>query len=161
MQIAIVVDDKLVLVNSKPLELSELDWSVFDMDPNDPNDDVAAVQFDTDTGMGHVEFKTRLTKQLNRPNNRPPDWFISAADFEKHFGFVLPAYEAKLKKLQAELAAKEAQREATREARANDPAPPVAPVDAVSREEAQRMSEDAATKAVAAFAAEIVKPSGG
>ena len=33
MQIAIVVDDKLVLVNSKPLELSELDWSVFDMDP--------------------------------------------------------------------------------------------------------------------------------
>lgn len=152
MQITIVVDDKLVLVNRKPLELPELDWSVFDMDPANPDDDVAAVQFDADTGMGHVEFKTRLTKQLNRPNVRPPDWMINAAEFEKHFGFVIPAYEAKAKKIKAEQAA----REAAREARANDPAPaPV--VEGVSREEAQRMAEKAAADAVAAFAAELAK----
>lgn len=160
MQITIVVDDKLVLIDRKPLELPELDWSVFDMDPNDPNDDVSAVQFDTEAGQGHVEFKTRLTKQVTRPNVRPPDWSITAVEFEKHFGFVIPAYEAKAKKVKAEQAAKEAEREALAEARANDPAPaPV--VDAVSREEAQRMAEKAAADAVAAFAAEIVKPAGG
>lgn len=156
MQITIVVEDRLVLIDRKPLELHELDWSVFDMDPADPNDDVSAVQFDTDAGQGHVEFKTRLTKQATRPNVRPPDWMINAAEFEKHFGFVIPAYEAKAKKIKAEQAA----REAAREARANDPAPaPV--VEGVSREEAQRMAEKAAADAVAAFAAEIVKPAGG
>lgn len=155
MQITIVVDDKIVLVNRKPLVL-DLDWSVFDMDPSNPDDDVAAVQFDTDAGQGHVEFKTRQTKQVNRPNNRPPDWHINAADFEKYFSFVLPVYEATAKKVKAEQEA----REAERAARANDPAP--APViDAVSREEAQRMADEAAAKAVAAFAAEIVKPAGG
>lgn len=155
MQITIVVDDRLVLVDRKPLEL-DLDWSVFDMDPQDPNDDVSAVQFDTEAGQGHVEFKTRLTKQSNRPNVRPPDWHINAADFEKHFAFVLPIYEAKAKKVKAEQAAREAELAAS----ANDPAPaPV--VDAVSREEAQRMADEAAAKAVAAFAAEIVKPAGG
>lgn len=155
MQITIVVDDRLVLVDRKPLEL-DLDWSVFDLDPHDPNDDVSAVQFDTDVGQGHVEFKTRFTKQSNRPNVRPPDWHIGAAEFEKHFSFVLPVYEAKMKKVKAEQAAREAER-------ANlpvDPAPaPV--VEGVSREEAQRMAEKAAADAVAAFAAEIVKPAGG
>jgi len=156
MQITIVVDDRTVLVDRKPLELPELDWSVFDLDPNDPNDDVSAVQFDTNSGQGHVEFKTRLTKQSNRPNVRPPDWHISSAEFEKHFAFVLPAYEAKMQKVKAEMAAREAEREAS----ANDPAPaPV--VEGVSREEAQRMAEKAAADAVAAFAAEIVKPAGG
>lgn len=157
MQITIVVDDKLVLVDRKPLELPELDWSVFDMDPNDPNDDVSAVQFDTDAGQGHVEFKTRLTKQVTRPNVRPPDWRITAAEFEKHFGFVIPAYEAKAKTVKAEQAA----REAEMAARANEPRTEAVPVDAVSREEAQRMADEAAAKAVAAFAAEIVKPAGG
>ena len=162
MQIAIVVDDKLVLVNSKPLELSELDWSVFDMDPNDPNDDVAAVQFDTDTGMGHVEFKTRLTKQLNRPNNRPPDWFISAADFEKHFAFVLPAYEAKLKTVQAEETAREAEREAqmlaSQKRRETEATAPVeAPAGYVTEEKAQALAKEAAEAAVARFAAELAK----
>lgn len=157
MQITIVVDDKLVLIDRKPMELPELDWSVFDMDPANPDDDVSAVQFNTDSGTGHVEFKTRQTKQVNRPNNRPPDWHISAADFEKYFGFVVPAYEAKAKKVKAEIAAYEAERAA----RANDPKPEAAPVDAVSREEAQRMADEAAAKAVAAFAAEIVKPAGG
>lgn len=151
MQITIVVDDRLVLIDRKPLELPELDWSVFDMDPNDPNDDVSAVQFDTDAGQGHVEFKTRMTKQFNRPNVRPPDWMISATDFEKHFSFVIQAYEAKAAKIRAE-----------REARANDPVPESAPVvEGISREEAQRMAEKAAADAVAAFAAEIVKPAGG
>ena len=156
MQITIVVDDRLVLVDRKPLELPELDWCVFDMDPANPDDDVSAVQFNTDSGTGHVEFKTRQTKQSTRPNIRPPDWHIGAAEFEKHFAFVLPVYEAKMQKVKAEQAA----REAEREARANDPAPaPV--VEGVSREEAQRMAEKAAADAVAAFAAEIVKPAGG
>ena len=152
MQITIVVDDKLVLIDRKPMELPELDWSVFDMDPSNPDDDVSAVQFNTDSGTGHVEFKTRQTKQVNRPNNRPPDWHISAADFEKYFGFVVPAYEAKAKKVKAEIAAYEAERAN----RANDPAPaPV--VEGVSREEAQRMAEKAAEAAVARFAAELAK----
>jgi len=156
MQITIVVEDRLVLIDRKPLELPELDWSVFDMDPADPNDDVSAVQFDTVAGQGHVEFKTRVTKQSTRPNVRPPDWMINAAEFEKHFGFVIPAYEAKAKKIKAEQAA----REAERQARANDPAPaPV--VEGISREEAQRMAEKAAADAVKAFAQEIVKPAGG
>lgn len=38
---------------------------------------------------------------------------------------------------------------------------PVVPQNFVTREEAQRMADEAAAKAVAAFAAEIVKPTGG
>lgn len=163
MQITIVVDDKLVLVNRKPLELPDLDWSAFDMDPGNPDDDISAVQFNSVTGMGHVEFKTRTTKQLNRPNNRPPDWHISAADFEKHFGFVLPAYEAKLKVVMAEDAAREAARKAANEQAANNPQPTVTelPVDLVTKDEAQAMAERAANEAVAKFAAELAKSAGG
>lgn len=38
---------------------------------------------------------------------------------------------------------------------------PAAPQNYVTRDEAQRMADEAAAKAVAAFAAEIVKPAGG
>ena len=36
MQITIVVDDKLVMIDRKPLQL-DIDWSVFDMDPANPD----------------------------------------------------------------------------------------------------------------------------
>ena len=161
MQITIVVDDKLVMIDRKPLQL-DIDWSVFDMDPANPDDDIAAVQFNTDAGTGHVEFKTRQTKQVNRPDNRPPDWHISAADFEKHFAFVLPAYEAKLKTLQAEEAAREAEREAQRVAsqkrRETEASAPVeAPAGYVTEEKAKALAKEAAEAAVARFAAELAK----
>ena len=157
MQITIVVDDKLVMIDRKPLQL-DIDWSVFDMDPSNPDDDIAAVQFDTEAGVGHVEFKTRQTKQVNRPNNRPPDWHISAADFEKHFAFVLPAYEAKLKTVQAEEVAREAEREAQRVAsqkrrETEASAPAEAPAGYVTKEEAKALADEA----VARFAAELAK----
>ena len=158
MQITIVVDDKLVMIDRKPVHLPDLDWAVFDMDPANPDDDVAAVQFDTEAGVGHVEFKTRQTKQVNRPNNRPPDWHISAADFEKHFAFVLPAYEAKLKTVQAEEVAREAEREAQRVAsqkrrETEASAPAEAPAGYVTKEEAKALADEA----VARFAAELAK----
>ena len=157
MQITIVVDDKLVMIDRKPLQL-DIDWSVFDMDPSNPDDDIAAVQFDTEAGVGHVEFKTRQTKQVNRPDNRPPDWHISADDFEKHFAFVLPAYEAKLKTVQAEEVAREAEREAQRVAsqkrrETEASAPAEAPAGYVTKEEAKALADEA----VARFAAELAK----
>lgn len=162
MQITIVVDDKLVMIDRKPVHLPDLDWAVFDMDPANPDDDVAAVQFDTEAGVGHVEFKTRQTKQVNRPNNRPPDWHISAADFEKHFAFVLPAYEAKLKTVQAEETAREAEREAqmlaSQKRRETEATAPVeAPAGYVTEEKAQALAKEAAEAAVARFAAELAK----
>lgn len=155
MIVRIIVDDKIVSLNNRPLKLDNLDWSVFDGDPTTPFDDIHAVHFDDVRGQGHVEYKMVMTKQASRPNIQPPDCPINATDFEA-FAFVIPAYEAKKRQLQAEAEAQAA----ANAARANDPAPALV-VEGVSREEAQRMAEKAAADAVAAFAAEIVKPAGG
>lgn len=161
MQITIVVDDQLVLIDRKPIQLPDLDWSVFDMDPANPDDDVQAVQFDTNTGTGHVEFKTRITKQANRPNNRPPDWLIGQAEFDEHFAFVIPAYEAKRDQLEAEQAEKE-RLEAARKAEAANISPePVIPEGLITREEAEALAQKAAQEAIAKFAASVINPTGG
>ena len=115
MQITIVTDDKIVLCGGAPVELPNLDWAKFECDPATPYDDIAAVQFNTDSGQGHIEYKTVVTKQAHRPNMRPPDCTISASDFERDFAWVLPFYTARKADIEAERAAAE---KASQEARA-------------------------------------------
>lgn len=118
MQITIIVSDQLVACDNIPVHLPGLDWAKFDMDPNDPNDNVSAVQFNTSTGQGHVEFETQITKQSNRPNKRPPDWHIGQAEFDANFAWVLPHYTAEKSKLEEAAALARQQEEAAREAAA-------------------------------------------
>lgn len=101
MKVTIVVDDKTVLCDGVAVALPNADWSAFDMDPNDPNDNIAAVQFDTSIGQGHAEFYTQITKQANRPNMRPPDWHLTQADFNQYFAWILPLYTAELARVRS------------------------------------------------------------
>ena len=66
MQITIVVEDKTVICDGVAVPLPDVDWSVFDGDPSTKWDDVAAVQFNTDTGQGHVEYRTIITSSPMR-----------------------------------------------------------------------------------------------
>lgn len=131
MKIAIIVDDRTIVVDGVACEV-ELNWQAecFTGDPGTVLDDVHAVQFDTDAGQGHVEYRTVRTKQLTRPNNVPPNWAISALEFEQLFGWVLPHYREALEKRKAQ---EEAARAAAREAAANAPERPApAPPEDVS-----------------------------
>lgn len=97
MQITIIVDDRIVQIDQVPLRL-DLDWSVFDGDPESPWDNIHAVIFDTERGQGHVAYKPVRTSQTARPDMVPPDWYITQADFDEHFSFVVPRWQvAKLK----------------------------------------------------------------
>ena len=119
MQIRIIVSDKLVAVDNRPVDLPNLDWSKFNGDRDNPWDDIEAVQFYG--AQGHVEFKTVETKQPHRPNMRPPDRTITAAEFEAEFAWVIPLYEARKAEIEAEqAAAAEAFAKAQKEAEAAD-----------------------------------------
>lgn len=149
MHIIIVVEDRLISVDGKVLQVPNVDWAAFNMDPKDPNDDVVAVHFNTDTGHGHAEFKTLVTKQATRPNSRPPDWQLTKADFEKHFAFVLPAYESRLREVQAEEAAQAAR---LADLQANPPT--AAPAqETFSKEQVEQMISDRLAK----FASDLDK----
>ena len=113
MKITIIVDDKNVIMDGVLVHLPNMDWGnkCFTGDPGTVLDDVAAVQFDDDAGQGHVEYKTLLTKQTFRPNVRPPDCPITAADFQENFGWVLNEWAAGYeRKKAAEEAAEEERR---------------------------------------------------
>jgi hypothetical protein len=156
MQIRIIVSDKLVAVDNRPVALPNLDWAKFQTYHGVIADNIEAVQFDAEAGQGHIEFKTVQTKQANRPNMRPPDCPISVAEFADDFAWVLPLYEARKAEIEAEqVAAADAFAKAQTEAEAADlkrreeeaaahnarllnpadPNAPVAPVDGVTREE--------------------------
>lgn len=94
MQITIITEDKTVYVDGFAVVLPDLDWAKFNGDPQSPWDDIRAVQFNTDRGQGHVEYKTLATSQAARPDIAPPNWLINGQDFSDKFAWVLPAYEA-------------------------------------------------------------------
>lgn len=104
MQITIVVDDRIVIVDGIAAHLPDLDWGhrSFVGDPGTLLDDVSAVQYDTVTGQGTVEYRTLVTRQATRPNVRPPDWYITPADFESNFAWVMPAYREAAARQKAE-----------------------------------------------------------
>lgn len=102
MKISIVVDDQIVIVDGVSVKVSSIDWAFFDGDPSTKWDDIAAVQFDTDAGQGHVEYRTIVTGHPLRPNIRPGDWLITATDFDEKFSFVLGPYKAALEAHRAE-----------------------------------------------------------
>ena len=127
MQITIVVEDKIVICGNVAVSLPDADWSVFDGDPSTKWDDVAAVQFNTDTGQGHVEYRTIITSSPMRPNIRPGDMPIDAAHFEANYAWILQPYAI----------AREAQEKREREA----------------AEAAKRAALEASENAVAAYRA--------
>lgn len=104
MKIRIVVDDKIVSIDRTVIEMPELDWSKFDGDPSSPWDDIAAVQFDTERGQGHIEYRDVMTAQATRDNMRPPDWKINQAQFEAMFGWVISLHAARKAEMEAERA---------------------------------------------------------
>lgn len=114
MKIRIVVDDQLVSVDGSVLKMPELDWGKFDGDPSSPWDDIAAVQFDSAKGQGHVEYREVTTSQATRHNMRPPDWNIRQSEFDEMFGWVLPIHTARKAEMEAERARIEVEEEAAR-----------------------------------------------
>lgn len=104
MQITIIVSDKLVIVGGVAVHLPNLDWSSFDGDPSTPWDDIQAVQYSSDDRQGHVEYRTITTQPATRPNIRPGDRMITAAEFNSEFAWVLEAYAAEKSRLEAEAA---------------------------------------------------------
>lgn len=92
MQITIVVEDKTVICDGVAVPLPDVDWSAFDGDPSTKWDDVAAVQYNTDSRQGHVEYRTIVTGNAMRPNIRPGDMPIDAAYFEATFAWILQPY---------------------------------------------------------------------
>ena len=121
MQITIVVEDKTVICDGFAVAMPDIDWSVFDGDPKTPWDDVAAVQYNTKTGQGHIEYRTIVTDGHTRPNIRPGDKPLDAAEFERVYGWIIPAYvEAREKAKAAEKAAMEAALKATSQASDKD-----------------------------------------
>ena len=110
MQITIVVDDKTVYCGGVAVQIPALDWAKFDGEPGSPWDDIAAVQFNTASSQGHVEYREIETRQAMRPNMRPPDMRIGVAEFNADFAWVLPYYEDALsrQKIEAERQAAQA-----------------------------------------------------
>lgn len=104
MIITILTDDKSVALGGSPVPLPNLNWGAecFMGDPNSPHDDVGYVFFDTDRGVGHIAFKTVLTKQVLRPDFRPPDCPLTKSCFDELFAWILPIYEAEVARLKAE-----------------------------------------------------------
>ena len=92
MQITIVVEDKTVICDGVAVPLPDVDWSVFDGDPSTKWDDIAAVQYNTDSKQGHVEYRTIVTGNAMRPNIRPGDMPIDEAHFTAAFGWILEPY---------------------------------------------------------------------
>ena len=123
MKIRIVVDDQLVSVDGSVLKMLELDWGKFDGDPSSPWDDIAAVQFDSAQGQGHVEYREVTTSQATRHNMRPPDWMIRQSEFDEMFGWVLPLHAARKAEMEAERARVEAENEAAHKAALENPLP--------------------------------------
>lgn len=144
MKITIVVDDQRVIVDRVGLHMPDLDWSKFDGDPSSPLDDIAAVQFDTGHGQGHIEYREIITAQASRPNMRPPDWMINQAQFEAMFGWVLPLHAARKAEAEAGRAKAEADAEKARQVAIENPLPvnQSAPVD-ISQFEAALAEKDA------------------
>ena len=103
-QTTIVVDDKIVLVGGVACHLPDLDISSF-RNIGAQHDDIRAVQFDTASGQGHVEYCEVITNEATRPNIKPGNWLIDQATFERKFGWVLPLHEKQV----AANAAKEAE----------------------------------------------------
>ena len=101
MRITIVVDDKLVLCDSFPVNLPGVDWSKFAGDPGSPFDDIHAVQFNSERGQGHIEYKEVETRQAARANIKPPDMRIGQAEFDAEFAWILAAYNAERDRLAA------------------------------------------------------------
>lgn len=117
MQITIVVEDKTVICDGFAVVMPDIDWAVFDGDPKTPWDDVAAVQYNTKSGQGHIEYRTIVTDGHTRPNIRPGDKPIDAAEWMRSYEWVIPAYvEAREKAKAAEKAAMEAALKATSQA---------------------------------------------
>ena len=94
MQITIVVEDKTVICDGVAVPLPDVDWSVFDGDPSTKWDDIAAVQYNTKSKQGHVEYRIIVTSAAMRPNIRPGDMPIDEAQFNAAFGWILEPYTA-------------------------------------------------------------------
>lgn len=139
MRIAIVVPDKLVAVDSAPLTLPDLDWSVFSGGPT-PYDDIHAVHFDTQTGQGHVEYAVVVTKEPTRPNIKPGDWPITITDFESRFSWVLAAYADRTAAIKQEML--EAEAAAARAAQAEQEGTTVSVTDPATAEELARVRSE-------------------
>lgn len=95
MKLTINVADRVVGVDGEFLHLPALDWSRFGGTVEDPWDDIEAVQYDTELGQGHVEYRAIVTRQPGRPNLKAPDWHIGPDDFTTHFGWVIEAWTAR------------------------------------------------------------------
>lgn len=158
MQITIITEDKTVYVDGFAVQLPDLDWAKFSGDPQSPWDDVRAVQFNTDRGQGHVEYKTLGTKQAARPDIAPPNWLIGPADFEANFAWVMPAYAEGKASIEAQRARDAEVTTAINEQALSAPAQaPELPPNLVTKEEM-----DAAVRAaVADFAQKLAAETGG
>ncbi len=120
MQITIVVEDKTVICDGVAVPLPDVDWSVFDGDPSTKWDDVAAVQYNTDSKQGHVEYRTIVTSNAMRPNIRPGDMPIDEAYFNAAFGWILEPYtQARDEQVRREREAAEAAKRASVKASAD------------------------------------------
>jgi hypothetical protein len=120
MQITIVVEDKTVICDGVAVPLPDVDWSVFDGDPSTKWDDVAAVQYNTDSRQGHVEYRTIVTSNAMRPNIRPGDMPIDEAHFNAAFGWILEPYtQARDEQVRREREAAEAAKRASVKASAD------------------------------------------
>ncbi|MBK8467841.1 MAG: hypothetical protein IPL32_18675 [Chloracidobacterium sp.] len=120
MQITIVVEDKTVICDGVAVPLPDVDWSVFDGDPSTKWDDVAAVQYNTDSKQGHVEYRTIVTSNAMRPNIRPGDMPIDEAHFNAAFGWILEPYtQARDEQVRREREAAEAAKRASVKAEAD------------------------------------------
>ena len=106
MQIIINTADKYVSVHGQVVYLPDLDWTKFN-GGSSLFDDIDFVHFDPELGSGAVSYKTVTTEQLARENITPPDWKITAKDFEENFAWVLPLYEARDAELASERAARD------------------------------------------------------
>ena len=106
MQIIINTEDKYAVCDGHVVYLLDLDWSKFKGGPS-LFDDIFAVHYDSEFGSGAVSYHTVKTTQLARENITPPDWKITAKDFEETFAWVLPLYDARNAELAAERKAAE------------------------------------------------------
>jgi len=131
MKIAIIVPDQMVVIDGLGFKLPDIDWNVF-LGAEVAWDDIRAVQFDTDAGVGHVEYCEIVTNPPTRPNIIPANRVISAEEFAHEFGFVLPHWEAAKVRFEAEEQAAAEARAAARLAPSDDQPRPAADPDEIA-----------------------------
>lgn len=85
--VSIIPDSQVICVNGRAKRIPDYRWSPrYDL--------IHAVQYDSDRGQGHVEFKSVATDSPHDADLKPDNKLIGSDEYQEHFSDAVAAFEA-------------------------------------------------------------------